>query len=65
MSMFYQHFDIRLNGFGSVIETNAIKVLNVVFPDGRYGLSEKTADYVVPEAIFLHCLRMLISERTQ
>ena len=41
------------------------RVLNVVFSDGRYGLSGKTTDYIVPEAMFLPVLKMLIPERAQ
>ena len=41
------------------------RVLNVVFPDGKYGLSEKATDYFVPAAMFLPGLRMLIPERAQ
>ena len=34
--------------------------MNVVFPKGRYGLSEKSTDFIVPEAMFLPDLRKLI-----
>ena len=32
---------------------------------GRYGLSEKASDYIVPEAIFLPVLRIFIQEKAQ
>ena len=41
------------------------RVLNIAFPDGRYGLSGKTTDYIVFEAMFLPGLRMLIPQRAQ
>ena len=41
------------------------KVLNVVFPDGRYVLSEKDTDYIMPEAMFLSSLGILIPDRAQ
>ena len=41
------------------------RVLKVIFPEGRYGISGKATDYIMPEAIFLPGLRIFIPERAQ
>ena len=39
--------------------------MNVIFPDGKYGLSERSTNKTMPEAMFFPVLRILLPERAQ
>ena len=44
---------LRESGCWKLRSIGHSRFLNVVFPDGRYGLSGKTTEYIVIEAMFL------------
>ena len=41
------------------------RIPNVVYPEKQYRLSEMATNYIVPESMFLPCLRILIPDRAQ
>ena len=46
-------------------QSDCCRVLNVGFPVGRYGLSEKATNYIMPEVMFLPGFRTLIPDSAQ